>query len=368
MQALFVQTVVGIADQSMSNRSTSVVVAYAHTTLSLHVRNAIRAQETLHEHKWCLDLLLHSDLALVDQVLQGVDKKAVGNAAEWLRSHTGGDFTSAALLYQRLADMGRGNTTEEKITFLRACSAAAEQALSSGPLETTAISIAFSCRTSLIQFGAGEDHFEWILETLRDDAKAAQLEEYQRIRAERKIGECYIGAVHIYGVFTRIHVLSFGFTVGNSNTKHTISPSHKQMERGATAIIKATIRRLQMVEKNNIEGFMRFHHVNVVFGTYGSFTSCYVAAERLNTAVDFVLGEGGSRILAWANETRHERTQKSRQHLIQRHFKSRRTEVVCGATSTVMEMQREESHVRGTIHYARGFITRSCRTCIKVTF
>ena len=85
---------------SIDNKSNIAVIDYGHESLTFHVRGAVSS--SLHEHEWFLQVLLHEDKVLVDQVIQGADAKEVSVLAEWLLSDEGGgQIFSAAILYAR---------------------------------------------------------------------------------------------------------------------------------------------------------------------------------------------------------------------------------------------------------------------------
>ena len=151
-QIAFVRAVIDTIDKGgEANKAATIVSQYGYKTLALHVRGA--ASNPLHAHKWCLECLRHKDMALVDQVLQGLEMEEVSCMAEWLSSDAGGgDFFGTALLYSRMAELGRGSTKQEKGEYRRRCIAAADQ-VSAGPHQVQAVNMAFSNRNRIVLMG-----------------------------------------------------------------------------------------------------------------------------------------------------------------------------------------------------------------------
>ena len=271
------QAVVG----SVDGKSNGIVVEYSHESLAFHVRGAVSG--ALYTHKWVLECLLHKDMALVDQVLQGFAAAEVSALAAWLGSDAGGcDFMSAAVLYERMVDMTRGSTKQETSENIRRCIAAADR-VTEGPNRAEAIQLAFSKRTHIMQKGDSEQEkdecLEWLLAFMSDESKVAELSEYSQIRGKQFVGLVYMG--HL-------------------NTKFAVSPSHEQLQRGAANCIEQCVLRIKMVENNNLTGF-DYIYQGTAFDAHGLYSLTHVAADKLSEAAPFILGMGGCKLQAWSD-------------------------------------------------------------------
>lgn len=278
-QAAFVQAVVG----SVDGKPTSIAVQYSHESLAFHVRGAVSG--ALNTHKWCLECLLHKDVALVDQVLQGFAAAEVSALAEWLSSDAGGrDFMSAALLYARMSEMMRGSTKQENAEYLRRSIAAADR-VTEGPDQAEAIQLAFAQRRYMVYYGDSEQEsdecLEWLLAFMIDESRVAQLSEYSQIQGKSLCGLTYIG---------------------QNNSKFAVAPSYEQLKRGAENYIEAGVLRREMIEKNRITGLTFFNHIQNCLFPFSMHSVCCLVTHQLNEAAPFLLGGGACKVFSWADE------------------------------------------------------------------